>query len=66
MAWEMMADLTDPPINQWIHLTRVGDHVWVDDEKMPLEVFQHLRDVESKCERDKGRALLSDHEERMG
>lgn len=55
--------LTNPPIDQLIHIVLVGDRVWVDNEEMPLEVFLHLRNVESKCERDKGSAPLSDHDE---
>lgn len=54
--------LTNPPVGLWIHIARAGDRVWVDDEEMPLEVFQHLRDVERKRERDEGGAPLSDHE----
>ena len=45
--------LTNPPVGQWIHVARAGDRVWVDDEEVPLEVFEQFCGVNKERESDR-------------
>ena len=42
--------LTDLPKGRWMWIVRFGDRAWVDDEEVPLEVFQQVCGVNMERE----------------
>ena len=42
--------LTELPKGRWMWIVRFGDRAWVDDEEVPLEVFQQVCGVNMERE----------------